>query len=231
MRRHKDPRCQNCTPRGNPPLTDPGFSRPAEGFTSRDRLRQDIICIASKHYRSSIMSVACTLDSPTVPFPSRAGARGVAVAYAGGRGHAIAWIACWRQAPVRRYAVRFRAVPNWIAQQGRATDPDSVCRGFDSHSKPHDLSRHDLKQHPGRKPQRPLSPSTAIAFGRGVEGNGPHAGPRPAATASHVPPRCCLPGTAMAALPAHRRLRARTVRRWPPSSAACTWCAGGRATT
>lgn len=119
LRRHKDPRCQNCTPRGIPPHTDRPL--PARrSLSSRARPCPDIICIASQHYRPPIMSMACTLDFPTVPFQWRAGARGAAVAYAGGRGHALAWIACRSQAPVRRHAVRFRAIPNWIAQPGQS---------------------------------------------------------------------------------------------------------------
>ncbi|KAG0960445.1 hypothetical protein G6F31_010649 [Rhizopus arrhizus] len=149
------------------------------------------------------MSAACTLDFPTVPFPPRAGARGVAVAYAGGRGQAIAWIACWTQAPVRRYAVRFRAVPNWIAQLAT----------------------------PGAQAPAAIVAVPATAFGRGQEGNGPHAGPWPVATHCPAPHRCCLPATTMARVMTRRRLRVRTVRRWPPSSAGCTRCAAGHATT
>src|SRR5262249_7051141 len=117
--RHKDPRCQNCTPRGNPPLTDPGSPPRRRIYFARTATPGHYLH-RTQTLSLAIMSAACTLDFPTVPFPPRAGARGVAVAYAGGRGQAIVWIACWTQAPVRRYAVRFRAVPNWIAQLGQS---------------------------------------------------------------------------------------------------------------
>lgn len=90
----------------------------------------------------------------------------------GARGAAVAYAEVWEQvfhltmaegSGIGGDADHTGSIPvrhHWIAQLGRASDVQSESRGFESRSKTHDLSRHDIgTQVPSRKrPVRRVDP-------------------------------------------------------------------------